>query len=195
MKVRLTMTGTTPLLLHNVQLASPLNPFAKKLKALNSKRNKTDEDRLEVARVEWEASWYWDEEQGPVLPTANIRRCLIDGARLTKSGKKVERGVTPLDYQVALNYSGPRDLDALWGKGVDGSPYVDLRPVVVMRSKVDRCRPKLGSGWSCVSDWLVDTTVIEADEFESIADTAGATQGVGDFRLSFGRFEATVQEI
>lgn len=194
MKVRLAMTGTTPMLLHNVQLASPLNPFAKKLKALNSKRNKTDEDRLEVARVEWQASWYWDDEMGPVLPTANIRRCLIDGARLTKAGKKIERGVTPLDFQVALNYDGPRDLDALWGKGVDGSPFVDLRPVVVMRNKVDRCRPKLHN-WSCVSDWLVDTSVIELDEFESVADTAGATQGVGDFRLSYGRFTTQVVEI
>lgn len=194
MKVRLAMTGTTPMLLHNVQLASPLNPFAKKLKALNSKRNKTDEDRLEVARVEWEASWYWDEEMGPVLPTANIRRCLIDGARLTKAGKKIERGVTPLDFQVALNYDGPRELDALWGKGVDGSPFVDLRPVVVMRNKVDRCRPKLHN-WTCVSDWLVDTSVIELNEFESVADTAGATQGVGDFRLSYGRFTTQVTEI
>ena len=40
MKVRLTATGTRPLIMHNVRLASPLNPFAKKLKELNAKFTK-----------------------------------------------------------------------------------------------------------------------------------------------------------
>jgi hypothetical protein len=40
MKLRMTCTGTRPLLMHNVRLASPLDPYAKRLKALNSKKVK-----------------------------------------------------------------------------------------------------------------------------------------------------------
>jgi hypothetical protein len=194
MKVRITMTGTSPLLLHNVRLASPLDPYSKRLKALNSKRNKTEDDRLAVARLEWEAGWYWDDELGPILPTASIRKCLIEGARLTKAGKKIERGVTPLDFQVPLVYNGPRDLVGLWGDGI-GTEFVDLRSAVVQRNKVDRCRPKIRN-WSVSSDWLIDPSVIELDEFAGVTETAGAVQGVGDARsLMHGRFDAKVETI
>lgn len=194
MKVRIEMTGTSPLLLHNVQLASPLNEYAKRLKALNAKRNKTEEDRLLVARVEWEAGWYWDDDLGPVVPTTLIRGALIGGAKLTRAGKTIERGLSALDYQVPLHYDGPRNLSDLWGDGI-GSPFVDLRSVVVQRQKIDRCRPKIRD-WSVVSDWLLDTAVIEPDGFAEIVKTAGRTQGIGDARsLSFGRFDATIEEI
>ena len=112
MKVRLTGTGTRPLLVHNVRLASPLNAYAKRLKSLNSKRVKTDEDRLEIARTEWEGSLYHDEELGPYVPGPNLFASLIGGARLLKAGKKVERGVSVTDLYMPLLYRGPRDIEA-----------------------------------------------------------------------------------
>lgn len=192
MKIRMTCTGTRPLLLHNVQLASPLNPYAKKLKALNSKRTKTDEDRLEIARVEFEGSLYYDPQIGPYMPGQNLFRSLIGGARLIKAGKKIERGVVIADFQLPLVYSGPRDVEGLWGNGE--SEYVDIRPVTVQRNKVDRCRP-IFRDWLVEADVVIDPKAIEYDEFVEVARLAGEMEGLGDFRTMYGRFSTEVSEI
>jgi len=192
MKVRLVATGTRPLLMHNVQLASPLNSYAKRLKQLNAKRNKTDEDRLEIARVEWEGSLYYDPDVGPYIPGPNVFRSLINGARITKAGKKVERGVLVTELVMPLIYKGPRDLEGLWGNGE--SEFVDVRTVVVQRNKVDRCRP-IFRQWAFEAECLLDPKVIDFDEFVEIAHNAGAMEGIGDYRLMYGRFEVEVTRL
>lgn len=192
MKLRLTLTGTTPLLMHNVQLASPLNPYSKRLKALNSKRNKTDEDRLEVARVEFEGSLYFDQELGPYLPGQNVFKSLIEGARLTKSGKKIERGLVLLDVMSPLAYKGPRDVNSLWSDGE--SEFVDIRPVTVQRQKVDRCRP-IFRHWSTEAEVMIDPKILEFDELVEVSSSAGRMIGVGDYRLVYGRYSAQVERI
>jgi hypothetical protein len=86
-KLRLTCTGTRQLLMSNVQLASPLNGFARRLKELTDKRSKTVEDRMEIARVEFVGGLYWTAETNPYLPSQN----LTDGARLIRAGMKISR--------------------------------------------------------------------------------------------------------
>jgi hypothetical protein len=191
-KVRLTAAGTRPLLLHNVRLASPLNAYAKRLKALNSKRVKTDEDRLEIARVEWEGSLYHEEELGPYVPGPNLFASLIGGARLLKAGRKIERGVSVADLYLPLLYRGPRDVVGLWGDGE--SEYVDVRTVVVARAKVDRCRPVFRD-WRFEAEILLDPSVIEVDEFVTVCRNAGQFEGIGDYRRMYGRFDAEVQRL
>lgn len=192
MEVRLTAIGTRPLLLHNVQLASPLNSFSKKLKALNSKLKKTDEDRLLIAQTEWEGSFYFDDQIGPYLPGPNVFACLIEGARLTKAGRKVERGVMVTDLMCPLIYKGPRTLAKLWANGE--SDFVDMRTVVVQRNKIDRCRP-IFRDWSIETTALLDTKVIELDEFEDVARNAGEFCGLGDYRRSYGRFSSKIEVV
>ncbi len=192
MKVRLIAKGTRPLLMHNVRLASPLNAYAKQLKALNSKRTKTDEDRLAIARVEFEGSLYWDDEVGPFVPGPNLLASLVEGGRLTKAGKKVERGVNVDDLVMPLIYRGPRDVESLWGGGE--SEYVDLRTVVVQRNKVDRCRP-IFREWAFEAEILLDPAVIDLDEFAEVARNAGAMAGIGDYRRMYGRFAVEIEAL
>jgi hypothetical protein len=191
-KVRLVGTGTRPLLMHNVRLASPLNAYAKQLKALNSKQAKTDKDRLEIARVEWEGSLYHDEELGPYVPGPNLFASLIGGARLLKAGKKIERGVSVNDLYMPLLYRGPRDIEGMWGTG--DSDFVDLRTVVVQRAKVDRCRP-IFRAWTFEAEILLDPSIIELDEFVQVCQNAGQFEGLGDYRRMYGRFEASVERV
>ena len=192
MKVRLIAKGTRPLLMHNVRLASPLNAYAKQLKSLNSKRNKTDEDRLAIARVEFEGSLYFDDEVGPYVPGPNLLASLVEGGRLTKSGKKVERGVNVDDLVMPLLYRGPRDVESLWGGGE--SEYVDLRTVVVQRNKVDRCRP-IFREWAFEAEILLDPAVIDLSEFEEVARNAGAMAGIGDYRRMYGRYSTEIEAL
>jgi hypothetical protein len=192
MKVRLVGTGTRPMLMHNVQLASPLNKFAKQLKSLNSKRVKTDEDRLAIARVEWEGGLYWSEGLGPHIPGANVFASLIGGARLIKAGRKVERGVDLAELELPLIYRGPRDIPSLWGNGE--SEFVDVRPVKVQTSRVDRCRP-IFREWSFETELVIDPAVMEFDEFVTVAQNAGQFEGLGDYRRLHGRYTVQVEQI
>ena len=71
-----------PLIMHNSQLANPLNEFTKAMKELTPKLKKTDQQHADIARLEWRGGLYWNETDGPYLPGLNVRRALLDAARL-----------------------------------------------------------------------------------------------------------------
>lgn len=189
--VKIVCTGTRPLMVHNVRLASPMNPYARELKKLNSKRVKTDEDRLAMAKVEFEGGLYYDEEIGPYLPGANLLASLIEGGKVKRAGKKIERSVQVVEFELPLIYRGPRDIEGLWGNGE--SEFVDIRPVTVTTSKVDRCRP-IFRNWAIEATLLVDEGGMNYDEFAEVAKLAGAMAGLGDYRRQFGRYDVSLSE-
>ena len=186
----LTMTGTAPLIMHNAQTADPLNPYAKAIKELTAKRtNKTDADELEISRLKFEAGLYYDDQDGPFLPAANIFRSLIEAGSMTRDGKKVERGVVFLGVQARLEYDGPRDLETLWGDGT--GRFVDRRLAAVNRVRIPVTRP-IFPDWSCSFEVLVDEEVLNPGAFRSLAEKAGRAVGVGDYRRFYGRFAVEI---
>lgn len=114
MRIKLTITGTSPLLVHNIRLANPLDPIAREMKTISAKRKKTDEDHELLARLEFEGGLYWTDDIGPYIPGVNVEKALVEGGRITKQGKQVERGLFVSDNEIPLLYSGPRDVKGLW---------------------------------------------------------------------------------
>lgn len=188
----ITCTGTRPLLLHNVRLASPLNPFAKEMKRLNAPRIKTDEDRMAMARVEFEGGLYFDDVLGPYIPGGNFLASIQEGAKIKRGGKKVERGVTILEFELPLIYRGPRTVEGLWNGG--DSEFIDLRPVKVAQSRVDRCRPYF-KDWQIQGTAIIDESVLEEAEFRDYVMLAGKMAGLGDFRKQYGRYTVEITEV
>lgn len=193
MSKRLQMIGTgiRPLLIHNVRLASPMDPYAKELARLNKAKpssKRTDEDRMAIARVEWEGGLYYDPEAGPYIPGSWIFKCLLEGARAGKRGKKIEGGLMVEALDHPLIYRGPRKLEEMWGDGT--SEFVDFRTVRVGQAKVDRCRP-IFREWAFEAVLIIDPSVVDAAEVRDIAEIAGKLKGLGDYRQQYGRF--TVQ--
>lgn len=194
MNVKLVARGTRPLLMHNVRLASPMNKYAKQLSALNRAKpssRRTDEDRLEIARVEWEGGLYFDSELGPYVPASWVFKSILEGARLGRRGQKIEGGLTVNEMMHPLMYRGPRDVNSLWGNDGD-SEWVDFRTVRVGQAKVDRCRP-IFSQWAFEADLTVDPTVLDVAELEDIVRISGQLKGIGDYRQQYGRFDATIE--
>lgn len=194
MNVKLTARGTRPLLMHNVRLASPMNPYAKELARLNKAKpssKRTDEDRLDIARVEWEGGLYFDDEVGPYIPASWIFKTILEGARAGRRGQKVEGGLTVVEMVHPLIYRGPRDIAGLWGNGGE-SGFVDFRTVRVGQAKVDRCRP-IFNQWAFEADLLLDPNVLDVAELADIAEISGRLKGVGDYRQQFGRFTAEIE--
>lgn len=185
----ITLTGTAPLLMHNSRLSNPLDPATKALKKVTSKRNKTDDDHEQIARLEFAGGLYLDPDVGPFIPGENIARCLVDGAKLTKMGVKVTRGVFISTDVNPLSYNGPRDEQALWDKG-----WRHMASVKVGTSRTMRCRPWFPE-WKVQADGVLDPAVLELDDLATIADNAGSLIGLGDWRPRFGRFTATVERV
>lgn len=188
-RFRMTCVGTKPLLMHNARLSNPLDEVAKAMKRITAKRIKTDEDHEELARLEHMGGLYFDPEIGPYMPGQNFERCLVDAARITKSGKKIERGVF-VDTDVnPISYDGPRDIDGLW----KDENFRHAASVKVGTSRVTRTRPQFRS-WAVEAEGEYDPTVVSLVELGEIATTAGLMIGLGDWRPRFGRFEATVEK-
>lgn len=187
---RLTCTGTTPLLMHNARLSNPLDDVAKKMKRITAKRTKTEEDYEELARFEHMGGLYFDPDVGPYVPGQNFERCLVDAARITKSGKKIERGVFVETDVNPVSYDGPRDIDGLW----KDANFRHAASVKVGMQRVTRTRPYFRE-WVVAADGMFDAAVINLEELQEIADTAGRMIGLGDWRPRFGRFTAELEKI
>lgn len=187
MKVNAYVTGTRPLIMHNVQLASPINKFAQAMKEISAKRIKTDEDRVELAHLEFIGSLYYDSQLGPYIPGTMVFAALREGARLTRSGKKIERGVDVVELTHPLIYEGPRTPEELW----NDSNFVDTRSVRVQSARVDRTRP-IFNRWNVEFDLMCDPEVVDENEIKRIIQNAGSFAGFGDYRQMYGRFTATV---
>lgn len=189
-RFRITCTGMTPLLMHNARLSNPLDEIAKAMKRVSGKRVKTEEDHEELARLEHMGGLYFDPDLGPYLPGQNFERCLVDAGRITKSGKKIERGVFIETDVNPVAYDGPRDIDGLW----KDENFRFAASVKVQQNRVTRTRPHFRS-WASASEGMYDGAVINLEELQEIAATAGRMIGLGDWRPRFGRFEATIEKI
>lgn len=191
--VKIDMTGLTPLLLHSDSLSDPLAEETKAFKRVSSKRAKTDADHEAMAEMEYRAGLYLGADGGVVIPARNVTKCLIDGARITKAGAKVERGLAPMAAEFPLIYDGPVTPDGL---------YADKRFVSRMTvsstgrpggPRVVRCRP-IFRQWRVSASLMVDVALLSLDELGDIATNAGQMIGLGDYRKGggFGRFRAVV---
>lgn len=190
MEFRITITGTAELLMHSARLSNPLDPIAKAMKKVSSKRTKTEADYEELARLEHAGSLYHDGEIGPYIPGENIQRCLVDAAKVTRAGVKVTRGVFIATDVNPLAYQGPRDVDALWAD----ENFRHVASVKVQQNRVMRCRPRFRQ-WVTEAEGRLDEAVLSFEELEEIAATAGAMIGLGDYRPRFGRFAAEVVKL
>lgn len=187
---RIDITGTAPLIQHNSRLANPLDPATKALKEVTSKRIKSDEDHEIMARLEHAGGLYLDPDVGPYLPGENISRCLVDGAKITRNGVKVTRGVFISTNVNPLAYKGPRTVDGLW----EDKRFVHMASVKVQTSRVMRTRPVFHE-WATAAEGILDESVLNFSDLVSITEQAGALCGLGDWRPRFGRFTAKVVKL
>lgn len=179
-----TLKGITPMMMHSERLANPFDPLTREIKAVTGKRKKTEDDLLEIARLEWLGGLYHTDEAGIHVPGYNILACIINGGKLHKLGTAVKRAAIVTDDTVAVQYDGPKDP----GKLFADKRFVDIRSVKVGTSKVARCRPIFKS-WGLQFTMAYDESAIQKSELDMCVKSAGLMVGLGDYRPRFGRFE------
>lgn len=193
MKVVLSFDGRadvngSALLCHNERLADPLDPAKRAVSEIADKRKKTEAEHLELARREFLGGLYTN-GNGPMIPAANMLRCIEDGARRVRRGKDVNRGIVPLVEHADLIYDGPRDPDELWTAG-----FWLRKGVGVGTKRVIRTRP-------CFNDWRlelpieVDPDIWDLHSLQEVCALAGKYAGLGDMRPIQGRCQITAMPI
>lgn len=174
--------GTSAMLMHNAQLSNPLNDWSRAIKKISGKRKKTDEDYIEMARLEFMGGLYTSNGTF-VIPSSNIEAALAEGAKRVKMGKLVKSAIFIYD-DVPLSFSGPKDPEKRWSDPA----CRDQRSAKVGTSRVIRTRP-LFNNWSCEVKIMFDPELIDQAALDSIIEIVGRQVGLGDYRPKFGRFE------
>lgn len=175
--------GIAPLLMHNIRLADPLDPWTKKLSALTGTRPKTDDIHAQIARVEFEGGLYFDEEIGPYMPANNLDKMLLEGGTLHKIGKIIKESTLSVNDRYALEYNGPRTVEGLYKAG-----FFDRRAIGIGRSKTIRTRPMYRE-WELKFTLAFDEERLNVEQLIQAVEDAGRYKGLGDYRPRFGRFE------
>lgn len=188
MKITLTLTGTSPLLMHNPQMVDPEFELNRQIKAITSKRKKTDDDLKQVERLEWYGGLYTMQNgHGPVIsqPSAKVRKCLINTGKISKMGKMVERALSFAELDVPLVYDGPTDIDKVFAD----SRFHSRLSVGIGNKRVMRVRPKFFPWALSLSGLFVEDAGLNWDDLERMVELAGLVEGIGDNRVNgYGRF-------
>lgn len=193
-----TSAGGSALVMHNERLADPLDPFVRDIAAISKKRNKTEADHMEIARLEFYGGLYTAPAienvasvngNVPTLPAWNVLRCLQDGAKKHKRGVDVLRGVYPISEHADLLYEGSPEPVELWK---DGS-FALRKTVGIQRSRTMRTRP-IFHDWQAELAVEVDSTVFDLDTLKVCWTDAGKYAGLGEMRPVYGRFLGTIEE-
>jgi hypothetical protein len=182
-KIQATLIGDAPLITHNGQLVDPRNRFAKELKKLTKKKDKTEDELEEIRKVEWLGGLYRDSDGTIGLTADVVLACFYEGAKKSKSGPKFLAGVIETQSFYPLVYDGPRDAMKLYKQ----KGFCDYRAVRIGRSRIMRSRPRFNQ-WSLPVSLLVNTAVIDGEVVAAAIEAAGELVGLTERRPRFGRF-------
>ena len=182
-KLNVWIKGIAPLLMHDVQGINPLDKRVKQIKKITAKKPKerTDEDHLQMYRLEWDLGLYTGKDGKPMIPAVNVEACIRDTAKKERKGKLVTAGIKVSPDEIPLIYPGPETKDALWEEG-----YYDIRAAGLRGSTVNRCRPRFNN-WELKFVLEYSERDFDDEKIPELLSLSGAT-GLGDYRTRYGKF-------
>lgn len=189
MKIAVQIEGRTPLL---------CNRFTEEAQMSATSGNRTSlVGKKKTPREIAEEKLYLSESKPhkPVIPGANLFRCIIDAGKFFKAGKtKVTTQKTSLipacvaiaEIEIPIKHNDPWD--------------VDERPVRIPSTggRILAYRPRFND-WSLSFHLWLDWEMMSPKMLRDILDAAGKRIGLGDFRPdckgAFGKFDVTMWKI
>jgi hypothetical protein len=192
-----TMTGTTGLVLDNIEAMDPDGDIAREIKRITGKDEMTDEDRARKDRLAYQGSLYLDDTNRLVLPYRCIKRALRSGAYLVGStalAGRMDKGIETSALEFPLDYEGPQDPVKLYeDKRFRLRLMVNKNPTG-KKAMVPSVRPLLPE-WALTCTITVFNEVIGWDKFVQSVEATGLMVGVGNARkIGYGRFSASVEQ-
>lgn len=188
--VSVEIQGVSPLIMHSGALADPLCEWniAKKPILGKPAKKRTEDDLIELARIEFMGSLYMG-PNGPVIPGVNLEALIVEASKKTREGKLSKSSII-VDGDWPLIYDGPKDADALWAD----KRFVNSVSAKVNNARVMRTRPIFPADWQLKFEVMYLPSVVSAASIRTWLDTAGSLCGLGDWRPRYGRFVVTAFE-
>jgi len=188
-KANVHILGATPLLIHNGRTASPLDVYAKKMKALTSKRKKTEEDIKHLLEIQFEGALYWNDSIGLYMPTENILAALLKAARKHKLGPKISGFI----FNEAIGFPIITNNHNSFNKLLTDKNNKFIKTVTIQRSKTLSCRP-IFNNWEIKFNFHIDEEELNLDDVKMLLSTMANRIGLGVWTPShpkpgtFGKF-------
>lgn len=201
------MHGLSPMIVHNGGNINPLDPVNKLKKEFTGKRKKTDDDHLNIYRIDWFQGLYVDGsfdlsfvdgsklyavgENLPsvVLPIKCVKACIKSGAKLSRNGKGMDRAVqfTKVDFYRTSD-SGRKLSFPDINKMSDDPNYIDSTVMTVARASILRHRP-IFKEWAAEVSGFIAEEMMNPDDLKLAIEMAGQFEGINDSRsYGYGRF-------
>lgn len=177
--------GTTALMQNSPKTVNPFDSFTKAIAAITAKRKRTDEDTLELFRLKWMASLYYEDGKY-IIPASHFHQAIVAAGKEKKLGSKFTRSFGIMTPSCPLKF---KDSKLTPEELYKHSEYVDIRAVGIRGSKVPQARfivPKWSTEVSC---WYDESQLNEEEIIEAF-NIAGLRYGIGTFRALYGRFSA-----
>lgn len=189
MQLIIKLTGQRPLLMHNGRLANPMDKYTREISTISGKRSKTDEDRLRMLNIEARGGC-WETDEGQLgIPNAAVWRSLYNAATAYKRGEDLKRGLAAADVTVPLFINGEPIMCDDFLSDFDN---IDYRSVKVQKARTMRARPRVPEGWESEHLFTLLDDVMDLKDMQPIVERAGRLVGLGDWRPTYGTFEAQI---
>jgi len=207
-KVSGLITGVSSLLQSNPRHHHPSDPINKLMAPVQTKRKKTEEDHVALARFGFITSGHWGTENlkdgievdsngnvlfegfsDPMIPADMLKACIGESSKALQNrmGSAFSRGVQ-IHNDMPLIYDGPKDCNGMWDADLyrnDGGSRNGGSLVWITRV----CIPK---GWQLKFDLFCESSQVEVSVLEEMIIAAGKYIGMGSWRPAnggrFGRF-------
>ena len=145
---------------------------------------------MEIARLQFMASWYIDKDGRYVLPSENMLMSMYAGAREFKMGVKFLENVQILEDNLVIDFDGQgKTLEELYDGGM--GKWVDTRLCGIgtgmSKAKVSATRALIDE-WSFTLTLEYDNEQINLEDVMRAAEIGGLRKGVGTYRRRFGRY-------
>ncbi len=187
--------GVSPLLQNNPQTVDPFNRFAKAKKVITNKKAKTDDDLIELGNLEVESKVFFDDELGVYVPATWLTESVVTKAfAIAKISKdKMRGGLFATESKLKLQY---RDMDK-----VQGIQDIVANPVFRHNMILPQQNVRIAKNFPIFHKWSFET-ILEFDDYvvdfgslKNIIQTVAKYGGYGDFRPTFGRAFAEVENV
>ena len=158
---------------------------------MSGKRQKTDADYEEMARLEWLAGLYRFRDE-LVVPDYVLEAVFINGAKKSKRGPQTKCGLFFTEH-ATLEFPGKPTVinDDTLSEMFASGEFTHAVGVKVGMAKVMRTRP-IFRRWGLTAAAQFDPDVLNLRDIEEIASDAGKLVGLGDWRPKHGRFQAVI---
>ena len=185
--ISFTIEGTEPMLMCNPQTVDPFNAYKIASARITKKRTKTEEDLLELRRIDVESKLYFDPAIGVYVPATWLTSALAGVAWKQKKISKAEirSAVFPEESRIKLHFAGMKKVKA--PADISGNPeFVKLLLLRQGQVKVPKAAP-IFHDWKFGTTLSYDKTVIDKETLVDLLQFIAFYGGFGDFRPTYGR--------